>query len=623
MKNELTSTIMKKTYTSFIMSLVMLSTLCSQSFAQSTTGKIYLGYAKYEDQIWEYDGLSLDFNAKVGCAILLTREMLEPYIGGSITGMRVGWDSSTTSGSCEGFVRATFNGENLTSSRATTVTYNYSASDPGWNNLTLTKWEIPADVEQLVVGFTTRLKQGVCSIPMLYPHGTPNSCYLWVEGDNDSQGNPRWVDMKENGILPILLVIQDSKGEFNYVPVITSFTDNGLMLTEEASDCLMRIKNLGSQAISSLEVTSRQGEQSFSKKVSLSKSVKPSTTSGTIMLPIYCFHTGEVELSITKVNNKDISKPCSRTVNVIGIPKDVASQYKRRPLVEYYESENNYRSARYYDEIVYPALRSRLGRVTYVSQHLDDQFMTGEDDATYLALQLCDNDSSAISIPAMTIDRQASTDNILFQQNSNINSMFSVLYDPYASQAYEAALTKPTFASIQAAGALQENQQTLNVDVSGDVAKDILPEDEKPRVTVYLMERDVYSDSQLFWNEKEKDEHMGEYIHANVIREILSDREGDEVTEGEFSKKYETELDPSWTAENLYVVAFVHRDGKKGGMHMHVLNSCEGEIDLAVGVKDIAGQQPGKQGVLYDLAGRKVQGTKHGIYILNGKKILK
>ena len=615
---------MKKLYSTLLMTLVLAGLSCSQSQAQITTGKTYVGYAKYDDQIWEYDGLSLDFDAKVGCAILLTRDMIEPYIGGTITGMRVGWDTSTQTGSYEGFVRATFNGEDLTSSKATTVRYNYSASDPGWNNLTLTKWEIPEDVEQLVVGFTTRLKKGVCAIPMLYPHETPHSCYLWVDGDYDLQGNPRWVDMKDRGILPILLTIQDTKGEFNYVPVITSFMDNGVMLTEEASDCLIRIKNQGSQAINSVEVTSTQGEQTYSKRVSLSKAVKPGFTSGTIMMPLYCFRSGEVELSITQVNNKAVSKPCSHVTNVIGIPADVARQYTRRPLIEYYESENSYMSPRYYDEIVYPTLRSRLGRVTYVSQHMDDQFMTGEDDATHLALQLSDNDSSAVCIPAMTIDRAISTENILYQQNSAWNAMFSVLYDPYASQAYEAALRRPTFVSVQAAGKLQQDLATLSVEVNGDVAKDVFADGEQPRLTVYLMERDVFSDSQLFWTDEEKEETKGQYVHANVIREILSDPDGDEITNGgDFAKTYQTELDPSWQLESLYLVAFVHRGSKQGGKYMHVLNSCEGELDITVGVKDVGGKTQHGTDTLFDLTGRKVRGTGHGIFILNGKKIIR
>ena len=614
---------MKPLY-SILTAILLTGLLCGQGFAQNKTGKVYVGYAKYEDQIWEYDGLSLDRNATVGCAILLTRDMLEPYIGGTITGMRVGWDTSQRTGSYTGFVRRTFNGEDLTSSRATTVKYDYCASAPGWNNLTLTQWEIPEDVDQLVVGFTTKLTKGVCSIPILSPKNTKNSCYLWVDGENDIMGNPVWSDMKDRGILPILLIIKDSKGEFNFLPVITSCTGNSIVQTENASDCLLRIKNLGSQAIKSVEVTSTQGEQTYSKKVTLSKAIGPSCSSSSILMPLYCFHSGDVELSITKVNDNPVNTPTKQTLNVLGVSKDVASRYLRRPLVEYYESENNYMSPRYYDEIVQPSLRSKLGKMTFVCQHLDDQFMTGDDDATHLALQLCNNDSASVSIPAMTIDRATCTGNISFQQNANIYSMFSVLYEPYASQAYNAALEAPTFVEINTSGKLGEDLETTDVEVSGEIAEGVLPDGEHLKVTVYLMEHDVFSDSQLFWTDKEKVESEGEYTHANVIREILSDRDGDELpASGDFQKTYQTTIAPEWTKENLYLVAFAHRNGEKGGLYMQVLNSAEGELEMPVGIHNTADKHPATQTDFHDLTGRRVQSPRHGIYILNGKKILK
>jgi hypothetical protein len=80
----------------YFLSLLLLATLfpfsthnfrLSTCSAQSTSGKVYVGYAKYSDQIWEYDGLSLDHNAQVGCAVLLTiplergLERLPPILG--------------------------------------------------------------------------------------------------------------------------------------------------------------------------------------------------------------------------------------------------------------------------------------------------------------------------------------------------------------------------------------------------------------------------------------------------------------------------------------------------------------------------------------------------------------
>lgn len=611
---------MKKLYATILVLGLMIAAPGAM-FAQVSSGKLYVGYAKYDDQLWEYDGVMLNKDAKVGCAILVTKDMIAPYAGGTIKGMRVGWGTTEMTGEYEGFVRNDFNGEDLSTGKAT-VKYSYSDSAPGWNTMTMTDYVIPEDVEQLVVGFTTNVKSGVYAIPTIYPHYTKNSCYLWVDGDNDEEGNPRWVDHNEYGILPILLIVEDTQGTFSLLPVLTMLTPNGVVTAGEPSDCLMRLKNAGSQTINSIEVTSRQGEQTYSKKVTLSKAIKASSTSSSFLVPLTCFESGDVELSITKVNDTELAKPVAKTVNMLAVPKEVAEKYTRRPLMEYYESENNYRSARYYDEYIVPLLEPVRDNLTFVCQHLDDQFMTGDDDATTLALQLCDNDSSRVSIPAMTVDRAMSTGNILVQMNTSVNPMFDVIIDQnYFNMMLDAAKDVPTFVGLKAYGITDYGTNGNEISVTVDCWYDtgILPEGENPRLTVYLMERDVFSDSQMFWTEKEKEEHMGEYTHVNVIRDILVDGVELPATGAYTGGAIIDDPDPTWNTENLYIVAFVHRDGKKGGKYMHVFNSTENDFDTS-GISNIRNNQAAS--AVYDLSGRKVQEVKKGIYIQNGKKLV-
>ncbi|MBQ8968745.1 MAG: Omp28-related outer membrane protein [Bacteroidaceae bacterium] len=627
--------------------MVCLTTIPAGLNAQNTSGRAFVGYANFDDQIWEYDGLSLDHTARVGCAVLLTREMLEPYIGGTIVSLRAGWDTSTQTGKYDGFVRSTFNGEDL-STGSGTVSYSYSSTYPGWNNITMTDYQIPEDVEQLVVGFTTTLKKDVCAIPMLYPKGVENSCYLWVEGDNDEQGAPVWRDMHNvadqygtgHGILPIILGIKDTQGTFNYIPTVTMLTHNGVMATEEAGDCLVRLKNNGSQSITSLAVTWRQGEQEWTSS-NVPVSLLIGRTSKSFLLPAWCFHSGDVEMSITRVNGNPVPHPEVYRLNVIGVPREVDETYMRRPLVEYYESENNYMSARYYDDYVVPCLRGYTEDITLVCQHLDDQFMTGDDDATTLALRLCDNDSSQVSIPAMSIDRAMGTENYLIQQNATKNPMFPVYTTDGLSlfrEAMTGAMNRPTFLELEVKGTetwnADEASSSLEVEVTGEMAEGVMPEGERPRLTVYLMERNVHTDSQIFWTEKEKEEYQGEYVHANVIREVLSAPEGDElIAEGKYFRSgvYKTELDPEWKKGDLYLVAFVHRDGSQGGRAMHVFNTAEGKIDFdADGIEEVKNEEIRMKNEVHDLAGRRVSdgvkananGLKKGLYIMNGKKIV-
>ena len=614
---------MKKLYT-LLTVVISAFVITTTSSAQSTSGKAQVGYVQYSAQIWEYDGLSLPYDATVGCAILLTKDILKHYVGGTITGMYVGWDTSTQSGTYNGFVRKDFNSENLSTGKAT-VRYNYSSSNPGWNTMTLTKYVIPQDIDQLVVGFTTNLKKDVCAIPKLYPYNQPNSCYLWIEGDNDENGQPIWRDSRNLGSLPIILIIQDSMGSFNYLPVITSMIDNGVVVTNEYSDCLVRVKNGGSMAIRNIEVTSRQGEQSASKTLVLSSSIEPGATSRSFLIPVCCFQTGDVEVSITKVNNKEVANPEVFKLNQIGVPAAVSEKYMRRPLVEYFESENNYRSPRYFDEYMQPAIGGKTEDITFVCQHLDDQFMTGDDDATALALRLCSNDSSAVSIPAMSIDRAMSTDNISYQQASSGNPTFDVLLPPYGGETILASIDHPTFVGVNVDGYWGEDGESIHVRVGGEVEPGVLPAGEKARVTVYVMERFVDSDSQLFWTEKEKEEQLGHYTHYNIVREILTAPEGDEIEgEGKFQTAYETVLDPSWKRDDLYLVAFVHRDGAKGGNFMHVFNSNEGSIDETDGIENVSVNANVNNANIYDLSGRRVNAiSRKGVYVVGGKKYVR
>ena len=82
-------------------------------FAPSEEALLYLGYAKTSDAIYPYDGLSVEDDSRVGCAMVLTPNMLRPYAGGEVVGMVAGWDTYDSDGSYECFVRKAFHGDKL------------------------------------------------------------------------------------------------------------------------------------------------------------------------------------------------------------------------------------------------------------------------------------------------------------------------------------------------------------------------------------------------------------------------------------------------------------------------------------------------------------------------------
>ena len=119
---------------------------------------------------------------------------------------------------------------------------------------------------------------------------------------------------------------------------------------------------------------------------------------------------------------------------------------------------------------------------------------------------------------------------------------------------------------------------------------------------------------------------MGHYTHANVIREVLSELEGDIISEGTATTLYQTQVAPDWNKDNLYLVAFIHRSKDNGGLHMQVLNSNEGTITDGTGIREMKNESVNNEkrnGALYDLSGRPFNShLPKGVYITNGHKVL-
>ena len=100
---------------------------------------------------------------------------------------------------------------------------------------------------------------------------------------------------------------------------------------------------------------------------------------------------------------------------------------------------------------------------------------------------------------------------------------------------------------------------------------------------------------------------------------------------GTINKTVETTLDPDWDLDNLYLVAFVHRDGKLGGKRMHVFNTAVGEIAEATGIVTIEHSPLNIEHSVYDLQGRRLNNSQFiihnsqlpkGVYIVGGKKVV-
>ncbi len=575
---------MKKIFTTLTLSAALVCSVSAQSAwtshgeinkapaqeasTRAATGEINIGHCSVNDIIYPYDGLSLDKDARVGVGAILTEDMLQRYVGATIVGMYVGWDDEYSTSNYECFVRSEkFNGETITSG-ADEVQF-------GWNYVSLDEVTLTENMKTLAVGFYTDLAKDVCSIPKLYPYGKANSNFLW-SGETNAEGEI-WYDSKELGSMPIVLVLEDKEGLFHNMISINSCTADCIVEKGELHTAMARIHNVGTNDILNIEVTTTFGEESHTEIIDFDKPIPPQQ-GGKVLLPVKCLGSGVHTYQITAVNG--ITNPSNAIdVEMIGVSADVAEKYSYRPLLEYFVSEDNYMTVSYVEEILWPGFEAYQEDITLVMAHLDDKFMTGENDALNHLIKLTGNDLNKVSIPGMTLNRHGYTSVAMLNSVIDNTPIMYTIYPDFISPVYEEVLSNPTFASVNIEAAMDDNG-AITVTASGAVEEGVMPEGEDLFLTVYLMEKDVYSEDQRFWDEKEEAQYGGAYTHKNIIREILTPYWGEKLatTGGEYSMTFNTEYYEEWAKDNLYVVAFLNRSGENHQLSMQVINSAEKDL---------------------------------------------
>lgn len=606
---------MRKLYLHFTVSF-LLCLFAGQTWAQSV-GSIYLGHCKYDDYIYPYDGLSLQYDSRVGVGMKLTRDMFEDYIGGKITAIRCGWDDEASSATYDCFIRLNnFNGETVATGRRS-VRF-------GWNEVPLTTpYVIPEDVDTICVGFYTDVKKDVCSIPKLYPTNIKNSCFLF-NNETDENGNEFWYDSRNLGIMPIMLKISDSEGKFADMLKCSNVTCDHIVNTDIIAG-VFKLANTGSNNINKLKITTTFGEQTYTEEVSLLQAMAPTTTKN-YKLPIRCFGTGLHKVTFEEINGNTPKTLTSMDLNLVGVPKAVSDKYTHMPLIEFFMSENSYQVPQYFDQVFLPGYDPFAEKMNVVCQHTDDKYMIGEpDEAIRLHLGLVNNDSMSVFLPDVMINRTAYVGNPIGSTNYPIH--MGVLYpSPVQEAYYNDIIAHPTFASINVKANLDENGENVLIEVSGNVAENILPEGESLHLTVYLMENEVESYDQRFWDDKEGAVVSNKYIHYNIIRENLTPLWGKKLTNasGDYKMNFTAEVYEEYNKANLSVIAFLNRGGDNKYNERQIINSKEALVSTDnTGIDGVITDESKEPTVWYDMMGRRVlQPTKGGVYIKNGKKVL-
>lgn len=590
---------------------------------------IYIGHCSSNDEIWPSDGVSLDHDARVGIGVKLTRELYKDFIGTKIVGMRAGWDDEGSDALFECFVRTgNFTGPDLVSGKG--------MASFGWNDIMFKNPVEMPNTNELYIGFYTELKKNVCSIPFLYPYinyDRSNCAYSHIEGDTEPNGKEKWINMSNMWQpVAVMLIIADEEGKFKNLIVFGNVISEVIVTKSELVPGIFDITNKGTNKIESLEITTTLGEETNSMEVALSNPISRDSRSH-FNLPIYCFGSGEHTITITKVNGEPAKDLYEHKVSLIGIPTEVSEKYTHRPVVEFYSSENAYQHPVYFDEYFYPQVELFKGEMTVLCQHVDDQFQTGKNEALTALIELCAMDSMKVMIPSSTINRSYYSACIAPVLGTPFQN--GIILPEYNVPLYEDVVAKPTFANININGEFDKETSQANITVYGHIEEGILPENEEMFLTVYLMEKDVESWDQMFWEDKPGEVPEPKlYVHKNVIREIITDFWGDSLKQsgGDYEQKYTIDIDlEEYKGENLYIMAHLNRGPQNNNLNRNIINSAEMDLGIESSVDNIINDsqyiirlEGGKilvdnqVATVYNLAGSQVlnENVAPGIYIV-------
>ena len=543
--------------------------------------EMFLGYCDVTATIYEQDGLSLDHDARIGAGIVIPKEVIAKYQGALITAMYVGWDDPNATSSYQCFVRENnFNGEDIASAKGT-VWF-------GWNRIDLEPVAI-GDVDRLCVGFYTNIKKNVCSIPWLYPYNQPNSIYLF-DGSTDDQGNELWYDMHQmEGFksLAVMLVISDPDGRFNNMVDVTKFRSNTVVWRDTEIWADLGLVNIGSNSVSSVTVNTAINGDEMGNVVNLEESIQNSL-GATVQVPIYCLGSGVHDVKIVAVNEQPLANPIVIKHEMIGVPQELENAYTFSPLIEMFVGEEYDRSVTDFTKYFLPGFRPYSSQMNLVFHHIDDQFMWGDNEDLTQMLTLCNNDSSVIYVPSFTVNRSYYTEYLAELPNSpfHYGTPFPEVVDPM----WAGILSQPTFATVNVNARFINDNSNIEIEVSGDIAEDVMPEGEDLYLTVYLMEKDVVSQDQKMFNQSNKTFYYGEYTHPNIIRDILTPYWGEslETGEGEYKMTFTANVYPEYDLSKMYVIAFLNRGVEKGALNQQVINSTNFNISAPESVNAIS-----------------------------------
>lgn len=559
----------------------------------------WLGYYNSDALAESHKGMGLpDYPGENKVAICLSEEILKPYVGKNIVGMRFGLTEEIGNSSVSLFKQ----GGSAPGEVCRTADVQNGAV--GWNEV---KFDEPYTIqagEVLYAGYSyTQLsnKKDYKSFPFSAVEEGLENQSLWVYCKIGN--NAGWNEFGMGGAnMSIQVLVEGDFAEYAVLP-----EDFGTLKGAKNKDLAVAVKfmNNSKEAVSSLGyVVSVDGVAGSEQSVDVSPTVGVGGY-GTFKANVPCGNTEglkEVKVEVTKVNGHKNGASSTVANGKISIADKM---YERNVCIEEFTTEkcgNCPRVAGFLHTYLEEADPTRVFAVCHHAGYYTD-WLTKACDNKLLYLF---NDNGGSFAPAMMFNREPAFDSqYAAGQKDNVTIPRSAaeiktitnyyLYETMADAKLDMTLT------------YDEGESKVIIVVTGESNKGY--DTENALLTVYLTEDNVKAKNQS---------GASKFYHQHVIRDYNSNW-GDALTwnDNKFSATYEFDVDEAWKKDDLKVVAFLNKHNTKNRLDNRIENVTGKDlIEKPTAIESVGSADNAVEVARYNAAGQRINGKQKGLNIV-------
>lgn len=559
----------------------------------------WLGYYNSDALAESHKGMGLpDYPGENKVAICLSEEILKPYVGKNIVGMRFGLTEEIGNSSVSLFKQGGY------APGEVCRTADVQNGAVGWNEV---KFDEPYTIqagEVLYAGYSyTQLsnKKDYKSFPFSAVEEGLENQSLWVYCKIGN--NAGWNEFGMGGAnMSIQVLVEGDFAEYAVLP-----EDFGTLKGAKNKDLAVAVKfmNNSKEAVSSLGyVVSVDGVAGSEQSVDVSPAVGVGAY-GTFKANVPCGNTEglkEVKVEVTKVNGHKNGASSTVANGKISIADKM---YERNVCIEEFTTEkcgNCPRVAGFLHTYLEEADPTRVFAVCHHAGYYTD-WLTKACDNKLLYLF---NDNGGSFAPAMMFNREPAFDSqYAAGQKDNVTIPSSAAEIKTITNYY----LDETMADAKLDMTLtyDEGESKVIIVVTGESNKGY--DTENALLTVYLTEDNVKAKNQS---------GASKFYHQHVIRDYNSNW-GDALTwnDNKFSATYEFDVDEAWKKDDLKVVAFLNKHNTKNRLDNRIENVTGKDlIEKPTAIESVGSADNAVEVARYNAAGQRINGKQKGLNIV-------